>query len=154
MCLFVFQSIPLHGFCFQFEMYKTPQNTYYLQLFLRQPGQEYPKAQEIRGCGTKCTLDEFYKVYEQLIPDKFEIECGVKETDASNPLKKSTDQQKAVDTPSKIDEQSCLLSAAISVNSCIFLIVLCNLCLFWKLFNKFYCKNRMNNRIKYNVFKV
>lgn len=129
-------------------MYKTPQNTYYLQLFFRQPNEEFPKAQEIRGCGTKCTLNEFYKVYEQLIPDKFEIECGVKETG------ESTDQHKVVETSSKVDEQRYPNAITISVNSCIFLIVMCNLWLFWKLFIKFYYKNRSSNRTKYNVFKV
>lgn len=129
-------------------MYKTPQNKYYLQLFLRQPGEEYPEAREIRECGTKCTLDEFYKVYEQLIPGKFEIECGIKGTN------ESTDQQKVMAAPSNIDEHRCPNSTAISVNSCIFLIVMCNLWLFWKLFNKFYYKNRRNNRLRYSVYKV
>lgn len=136
-------------------MYKTPQNKYYLQLFLRQPGEEHPKAREIRGCGTKCTLDEFYKVYEQLIPGKFEIECGlIKRADESSKLNKSTDQQKVVDMPSKTDGHKYPNSIAISVNSCIFLIVLCNLWIFWKLFNKFFYKNGSNNSVRYSVYKV
>lgn len=103
---FLVQSIPIHGFSFLFEMYKTPQNTYYLQLFLRQPNQEYPKAEEIRRCGKKCTLDEFYKVYEKLIPDEFEIECGVNKKDEQNildvPRKQGSSNSAAINEISRI----------------------------------------------------
>lgn len=135
-------------------MYKTPQNTYYLQLFLRQPGQEHPKPKNIQGCGTKCALDELYKVYEQLIPGDFEVECEqLNETEQSSQFD-SSDQQNTLDTHSKINVKSSRNSVAINVNSCIFLIVIFNLWLFYKLFSKFYYKNRMSSRTRYNVIKV
>lgn len=134
-------------------MYKTPQNTYYLQLFLRQPDEEYPKAQNIRECGTKCTLDEFYKVYEPLIPGEFEIECGLNETEELNQFNMS-DPQKILDMSSKFGERHSPNSTIINVNGSIFLIVICNLCLLCILFSKFYYKNRLKKRVKYTVYKI
>lgn len=91
-----------------------------MQLFLRQPDQEYPKARDIPGCGEKCTLEEFSKVYEKLIPDEFEIECGVDEIDEAN----QTDTPDQTNGP---DEQGSSSANAISGNSCKFSIVLCSL---------------------------
>ena len=92
-------------------MYKTLKDEYYLQIFLRKPDEEYPKAEEILGCGKKCTLDKFYEVYKELIPDEFEIECGVNQECGMN-------------------------SAVINENSCMFSIVLYSLCFINKLFSK------------------
>lgn len=133
-------------------MYRTPADKYYLQLFLRQPDQEYPQAQDIRGCGTKCTLDELYQVYEQLIPGEIEIECGLNETVEPNQIDVS-DQQMILDVPSKYSAQHSPNSFLITENGPIFLIVMCNLCLFWILFTKFYYKNHLK-RVKYTVFKI
>lgn len=44
-------------------------------MYLRMPDEEYPKPKEIPGCGKSCPLDQFNKIYKQLIPDKFEDEC-------------------------------------------------------------------------------
>lgn len=121
--------IPLQGFCFQFEMYKTPQNTYYLQLFLRQPDQEHPQAESIRGCGTtgtKCTLDEFYKVYGELIPDEFEIECGVKKSNQTYEVDNETTTILHPNEPARHN------AVATNENSAIFSIVACSLLFVWK----------------------
>lgn len=41
---------------------------------------EDPPAVEIPGCGgKKCTIDEIYEGYKELIPGEFDVECGVKQ---------------------------------------------------------------------------
>lgn len=39
------------------------------------PNEENPKPKEIPGCGKSCPLGEFYDIFKQLIPGKFEDEC-------------------------------------------------------------------------------
>lgn len=116
------QSIPSNGFSFQFEMYKTPKDKHYLQLFLRKLGVEKPEPVDIPGCGKKCTVKEFSKVYEELIPDTFEKECAVKKPhEPENP-----------DKPGKPN------AAAISGNGRAFSIVLGSLWFIHKVFSKFH----------------
>lgn len=98
---FFIQPIPEHGFSFHFEMYKTPKDRYYLQLFLRQPGDENPQPEKIKECGTKCSLRKFYKIYDELIPDEFEVECGVKKPKPDRPER--PDRPDKPDKPDKPD---------------------------------------------------
>lgn len=109
-------------------MYKTPQDKYYLQLFFRQPDQEYPKPEHVEGCGEKCTIEELYKVYDHLIPDQsFEKACGVKKNQPDQP-----------ETPNEPDEHGKPNSATINANGHISSIVLCSLWFIRKLFSKFH----------------
>lgn len=59
------------------ELYKTPENKYYIQLFYRKAGEENPLPISLPGCGDKYTLEHFLSVYENLIPDdsNSDIEC-------------------------------------------------------------------------------
>lgn len=56
-------------------MYKSHDKGYFIQLFYRQDGEDYPQALDIPHCGKKCDLDRFYDVYRDIIPDDFETEC-------------------------------------------------------------------------------
>lgn len=58
-------------------MYKTYDKEYYIQIFYRTKGEDYPSALDIPKCGKKCDLDKFYDLYRDIIPDDFESECGV-----------------------------------------------------------------------------
>lgn len=59
-------------------MYKTPEDKYYLQIFLRQPDDENPKPENIKKYGNKFSPEQFYEVYRELIPGEFDLECGLK----------------------------------------------------------------------------
>lgn len=123
------QPIPEHGFSFHFEMYKTPKDQYYLQLFLRQPNDENPKAEEIKECGKKCSIPKFYEIYDELIPDSFEKECKFND----DPNLTTTTQKPDPTNPTKGK------GAAASIgNGRVFSIVLCSLWFVRKLFGKVY----------------
>lgn len=115
-------------------MYKTSDGKYYLQLFLRQPGDENPQAQKIKKCGKKCTLNDWYEIYDKLIPDEFEVECGVKkpkkdrpEEPDDKPGKTSTPPPPTSTPPPKGHN-----SAATNGNGRTFSILLCSLWLIRK----------------------
>lgn len=95
------QPIPEHGFSFHFEMYKTSEGKHYLQLFLRQPGDENPQPEKIKRCGKKCTLNDWYEIYDKLIPDEFEVECGVKKPRKDKPER--PDEPDRTDKPEEPD---------------------------------------------------
>lgn len=103
-------------------MYKTPADKYYLQLFLRQPGDENPKPEEIKECGTKCSLRRFYKIYDELIPDEFEVECGVKK-----PNKPKSEKSEKLDHIDEPNLRGTSKGFAVNGNSRMFSIVLCSL---------------------------
>lgn len=59
-----------------FELYKPNENEHYMQVFYRKANEEHPVALKLPGCaGDKFTMDQFYDLYEHLIPDEFENEC-------------------------------------------------------------------------------
>lgn len=58
-----------------FELYKSKKNEHYFQLFYRKSNEESPEPMEIPGCGEKCTLEQFYDLYKEIIPDDFDSEC-------------------------------------------------------------------------------
>lgn len=67
---------PPYGASLHFELFKTHEEEYYFQIFYRQAEEEYPAALSIPGCGVKCTLKQFFDLYQDIIPgDDFEEEC-------------------------------------------------------------------------------
>lgn len=48
-----------------------------MQIFYRKSNEEHPEPMKIPGCGHKFTLEQFYDLYEKLMPDDFESECGL-----------------------------------------------------------------------------
>lgn len=70
-------NIPTYGSSLHFEVYKTPGSQHYVQFIYRKPGDENPEPSHIEGCGKKWTLDQFYTVYEKLIPGDFDSECNL-----------------------------------------------------------------------------
>ncbi|KAG4080083.1 hypothetical protein HA402_014523 [Bradysia odoriphaga] len=61
-----------------FELYKPNKNEHYLQIFYRKCNEEYPEPLKLPGCGDRFTMDQFYDLYEHLIPDEFEKECNLR----------------------------------------------------------------------------
>lgn len=60
-----------------FELYKSSQG-YYIQLFYRNTSVENPQPLNIPSCGPKCTIEQFRKIYETVIPSRdFKEECKV-----------------------------------------------------------------------------
>lgn len=51
---------------------------------MRQPDVENPLPTTIPGCGEKCTIEQFYEVYKELIPGTFEDECELNGSDKPN----------------------------------------------------------------------
>lgn len=68
--------IPPHGCSLHFELYKTADDEYYIQMFYRKPDEEYPKPVPLK-CGERWTLEQFYAVYKKIIPGDFETECAL-----------------------------------------------------------------------------
>ncbi|KAJ6648315.1 Testicular acid phosphatase like [Pseudolycoriella hygida] len=56
------------------ELFVTKEKEYYMQIFYRQANEEYPKSLNLPGGSDKFTIDEFYKLYANLIPGEFEVE--------------------------------------------------------------------------------
>ncbi|KAJ6635615.1 Testicular acid phosphatase like [Pseudolycoriella hygida] len=55
-----------------FELYKPNENQHYMQIFYRMSNEEYPKAMEIPGCGNKITLERFFDLYKETLPNDLE----------------------------------------------------------------------------------
>lgn len=53
-----------------FELYKSGEGEHYFQIFYRKLNEEYPSPMKIPGCGAKCTLEQFYDLYKDIIPDE------------------------------------------------------------------------------------
>lgn len=60
-----------------FELYKTGDN-FYIQLFYKNSTNENLSPLNIPSCGVKCSLEDFRRIYAQIIPtDTNEKECEV-----------------------------------------------------------------------------
>lgn len=67
--------LPPYAASLHFELYSTEKGEYYIQIFYRKEDEENLQPLNIPGCGEKCTLEQFYDLYEDIIPDDFEKEC-------------------------------------------------------------------------------
>lgn len=65
--------IPPFAASLHFEMYRRANSSnYYVQLFYRRDEFEDVPPLKFRKCGTKCTLDELYQMYANILPDESE----------------------------------------------------------------------------------
>lgn len=117
-------------------MYKTKENKYYLQLFFRQPNREFPDPEAIEKCGKKCTIEEFFEVKEEVIPDKpFEEACKLDDNpdkpvdpEKPDPEKPNPEKPGKGDKPGKPnDKPDKQNSASINSSGQMFSIILCSL---------------------------
>ncbi|KAJ6647741.1 Lysosomal acid phosphatase [Pseudolycoriella hygida] len=69
--------LPPYAASVHFELYKTSQNEYYIQIFYRSLEEEYPQPLNIPECGVKCTIRQFYDLYHDIIPGDFDTECRI-----------------------------------------------------------------------------
>lgn len=68
-------SFPEYGCSLHWELYKTPEDRYYVQLFYREPNEEFPGPLSLPGCGKVYTLKHFRSIYSEIIPGDFDTEC-------------------------------------------------------------------------------
>lgn len=68
---------PPYACSVHFELYKSKQNEYYIQIFYRKALEEHPMPMDIPKCGTRCPLDRFYDLYQAIMVDDFDAECKV-----------------------------------------------------------------------------
>lgn len=71
--------IPPYASSLHFELYKTSANDHYIQLYYRTANEENPPSLNIPGCGEKCSLDQLYDIYKDIIPEDFDSECDLPE---------------------------------------------------------------------------
>lgn len=65
---FFFQlKIPKYASSLHFELYQHEQE-YYVQIFYRKTDEDISPPFDIPNCGTKCKLNEFYRVYNHILP--------------------------------------------------------------------------------------
>ncbi|XP_031629659.1 prostatic acid phosphatase-like [Contarinia nasturtii] len=58
------------------ELYKVGEKEHYIQIFYRKSGEEILLPLNIPNCGEKCSLDQLYKLYNDIIPDRdHDTEC-------------------------------------------------------------------------------
>lgn len=60
-----------------YELFETDDNKYYLQLFYRTTDDEYLPAWDVPTLGERWTVEQFYTVFNELIPGDFESECSI-----------------------------------------------------------------------------
>lgn len=74
-----FNNFQLHispyGASLHFELYRNGNGEYYVQLLYRKLKEEHPVPMKIPQCGDKCLLDQFYAIYNHILPGDFEAEC-------------------------------------------------------------------------------
>lgn len=66
--------LPAYTSSLLFELYETS-NGHYIQLFYKNSAADDLILFEIPGCGTKCTIDQLYALYEDILPSNYETEC-------------------------------------------------------------------------------
>lgn len=69
--------IPPYASSLHFELFKTSTNDHYVQLYYRTANEENPLPMNIPGCGEKCSLDQLYDIYKDIIPRDFDSECDL-----------------------------------------------------------------------------
>lgn len=57
------------------ELYKTSEGENYIQIFYRKSQEENPTLMNIPNCGSKCTLDRLFELYNEIIPGDHDAEC-------------------------------------------------------------------------------
>lgn len=67
--------MPPYAASLHFELYKTNENEYYIQIFYRRFEEEELSPLNIPKCGEKCSLEKFYETYAEIIPNDFDNEC-------------------------------------------------------------------------------
>ncbi|KAJ6626582.1 Prostatic acid phosphatase, partial [Pseudolycoriella hygida] len=63
--------IPPYASSLHFELYENGTN-FYIQIFYRKDNEEILSPLRVPNCGVKCSLHEFYKLYDEILPDQFE----------------------------------------------------------------------------------
>lgn len=73
--------VPPYASCLFFELYKPNDSSEnYLQLFYRKGNATDFPALEIPNCGSKCPLNKWYKLYQNILPTKsYDEECQTDE---------------------------------------------------------------------------
>lgn len=75
---FSFQfHIPPYASSLHIELYKLI-DQFYIEIVYRNSSEENPLPLNIPMCGTKCSIEKFYEIYEKIIPTaNFEEECEI-----------------------------------------------------------------------------
>lgn len=77
--IFIFSHSQMHfvpnAASVHIELFKSGKNEHYIQIFYRKSEEERLNPLKIPKCGEKCPLNEFYKLYGELIPGDFYSEC-------------------------------------------------------------------------------
>lgn len=68
-------AFPDNGCSLHWELFKTPENRYYVQLFYRKPDVEDPEPLNLPGVGETYTVEQFLSVHKDIIPGDFKTEC-------------------------------------------------------------------------------
>ncbi|XP_031636576.1 prostatic acid phosphatase-like [Contarinia nasturtii] len=72
--LFEKPHLPPYASSLIFELYKRD-GEHYIQIFYKKSEEEILSPLNIPKCGTKCPLQQFYILYDEIIPGDFDSEC-------------------------------------------------------------------------------
>lgn len=74
--------VPPYSSSLLFELYKSSNNSHnltdnshYIQLFYRNSSSDDLTPMNIPNCGIKCSLNQFYKLYDNILASDFTAEC-------------------------------------------------------------------------------
>lgn len=82
--MYMFQAhSPPYSACVLFELYESS-GSHYVQLFYKNSTTEDLTPMNIPKCGTKCSLDELYDIYSDILPSDVESECSLKAINPPN----------------------------------------------------------------------
>lgn len=73
--LFLQPHIPPYASSLHFELYTTEANEHYIQLFYRRFEEDELLPLDVPRCGVKCSIQQFYEKYIDIIPNDFSSEC-------------------------------------------------------------------------------
>lgn len=78
MIVFLQLNFPPFGSSLHYELYRKPNGQHYLQFIYRKRGVDNPEPMDIPGIGQKWTLEQFYSVFEKIIPvGDYDEECRI-----------------------------------------------------------------------------
>ncbi|XP_031639554.1 prostatic acid phosphatase-like [Contarinia nasturtii] len=67
--------IPPYASSLHLELYRNSANEHYIQIFYRKDNDEVISAMNLPKCGKKCSLEQLYKLYSEIIPGDYDSEC-------------------------------------------------------------------------------
>lgn len=78
--------MPPMASCLLFELYKMANQSPYVKILYKNTPKSTETALEIPKCGTKCPLNYFYTIYDDILPkESYDVACKLRDGESLPP---------------------------------------------------------------------